>query len=117
MHYTPEHAARALGILESLLPMVTPRPEYDGLVAILRDPSRWRDAHDQFSAIRVNITLKNETYGKSDLDSLFAYIAENAAKTAYNCSGCSAPFDNDSFDWLLRCQQKFLDAVPNSPTP
>jgi len=110
--YTPEYAARALAILEELMPLVTPRPEYSGLVDILRDPSRWHEAHDQFSAIRVNITLRDETHGKSDLDSLFVYVAENAAKTGYNCSGRSAPFDNDSFDWLLRCRQKFLDAAP-----
>ncbi|MEI6329887.1 MAG: hypothetical protein WCP16_11675 [Pseudanabaena sp. ELA645] len=113
MHYTPEHAARALKILEDLLPLVTSHPEYEGLVAILQDSSRWHEAHDQFTAIRVNITLKNEAYGKSDLDSKFAYVAENAAKTAYNCSGSSAPFDDDSFNWLLRCQQSFLYAIPD----
>jgi hypothetical protein len=92
MDYRPEHAGRTLAILDELLPLVTPRTEYDQLVEILRDASRWSEAHDQFNAIRVNITLRDEVYGKSDLDSLFAYVAENAAKTAYNCSGCSAPF-------------------------
>jgi len=111
MDYKPEHAVQALAILDELLPLVTQRAEYDQLVEILRDASRWSEAHDQFSAIRVNITLRDEVYGKSDLDSLFAYVAENAAKTAYNCSGCSAPFDNDSFEKLLRCRDVFLEAA------
>ncbi|MBK1884763.1 hypothetical protein JIN85_20290 [Luteolibacter pohnpeiensis] len=111
MDYKPEHAARALAILDELLPMVTPRAEYDQLVEILRDAPRWSEAHDQFNAIRVNITLRDEVYGKSDLDSLIAYVAENAAKTAYNCSGCSAPFDNDSFEKLLRCREEFIGAA------
>jgi hypothetical protein len=111
MDYKPEHAARALEILDELLRLVTPRAEYDQLVEILRDSSRWSEAHDQLNAIRINITLRDEVYGKSDLDSLFAYVAENAAKTAYNCSGCSAPFDNDSFEKLLRCREVFLEAA------
>ncbi|MGJ8641113.1 MAG: hypothetical protein ACSHYA_17110 [Opitutaceae bacterium] len=110
MNYEPEHAARALAILEELQPLVTPQPEYIRLIEILREPSRWSEAHDQFTAIRVNITLKNEVDEKSDLDSLFAHLAENAAKTAYNCSGSAAPFDDDSFDRLLRFQQQFIDA-------
>lgn len=112
--YTSDHATRALEILESNLPFVSARPEYDTLVAILRNPDRWHEAHEPFNAIRVNVTLANEAYGKTDLDSAFAYIAENAAKTAYNCSGRSAPFDNDSYERLLRCEENFLDAVQKS---
>jgi hypothetical protein len=112
--YTSDHALRALTIMESNLPFVSARPEYDRLVAILRDPERWHEADDQFSAIRVNITLANEAHGKSDLDSIFAYVAEKAAKTAYNCSGRSAPFDNDSYERLLRCDDNFREAVQNS---
>ena len=110
MRYTPDHASRALQIVEALLPRVSPRPEYRELVEVLRQPARWHEAHALFNKIRVNITLPTESHRKSDLDSLFVYIAENAAKTAYNCSGRSAPFDADSFDWLLRCEQHFLDA-------
>lgn len=109
MKYTPQHAQQALDILERLLPRVTPRREYQDLVAILRAPARWKDAHDQFTKIRVNITLPSESHKKTNLDHYFAYVAENAAKTAYNCSGESAPFDNDSFHWLLKCEQEFLE--------
>ena len=109
MRYTPDHASRALTIVEGLLPRVSPRPEYSELVEVLRQPTRWHEAHALFNKIRVNITLPTESHRKSDLDSLFVYVAENAAKTAYNCSGRSAPFDDDSFDWLLRCEKQFLD--------
>jgi len=111
MKYTLEHAAKAREILTRLMPHVTPRSEYDELVAILEDPSRWKEAHEQFTRIRTRITLANERAKKKDLDACFAYVAENAAKTAYNCSGESAPFDKDSFQWLLRCEREFLDQL------
>ena len=109
MEYTPQHAQQALDILERLLPHVTPRQEYQDLVSIVRDPTRWKEAHAQFSKIRVNITLPSERQKKTNLDHYFTYVAENAAKTAYNCSGEPAPFDEDSFDWLLKCEQEFLE--------
>jgi hypothetical protein len=105
--YKPEHAARALAIIEQLYSFVSPRPEYRELIAILREPNRWNDAHALFSRIRTNITLPIERRQKQDLDAYFAYVAENAAKTAYNCSGSPAPFDNDSFEWLLKCEHEF----------
>ena len=111
MDYNPEHAALALSILERLLPRVTSHREYEELVEILRDKSRWHEAHALFNEIRVNITLPLEAHPKSDLDFYFVYIAENAAKTAYNCSGRPAPFDADSFDWLLRCEAEFLKQI------
>jgi hypothetical protein len=109
MQYTPEHASKALAVLERLYPLVSPRTEYDELFAILREPSKWKEAHSAFVKIRVNVTLPSEGEQKRDLDSLFVYVAENAAKTAYNCSGSSAPFDNDSFEWLLKCEKRFND--------
>ena len=109
MLYKPEHATEALAIIERLSPLVSPRTEYRELVAILREPARWNEAHALFRRIRVNITLPSESHKKQDLDAYFAYVAENAAKTAYNCSGCPAPFDDDSFEWLLRCEKDFND--------
>lgn len=109
MQYTPEHAVRALAVLERLYPLVSPRAEYDELLAILREPSKWKEAHSAFTKIRMNVTLPSESGQRRDLDSCFVYVAENAAKTAYNCSGSSAPFDNDSFEWLLRYEKQFND--------
>ena len=114
MLYTPSHAKRALDIVETYLPLVNSKAEYIELVEILRDQSRWKEAHDLFSRIRVNITLSFENEDRS-LEHYFAYIAENATKTAYNCSGESAPFDSDSFDWLLSCEKQFTEnsAIPS----
>ncbi len=111
MTYSEEHATRALEIIENLSPLVSHRPEYDELIAILLDSSRWHEAHSLFDQIRMSITLPFEREKISGLDSLFVYVAENAAKTVYNCSGSLAPFDEDSFEWLLKCERQFLEEV------
>ena len=107
MDYKPEHAAQALAIMERLSPLVSARAEYRELMAILRDSHRWKEAHALFNKIRVKLTLPSESRKKQDLDSYFVYVAENAAKVAYNCSGCPAPFDEDSLEWLLKCEKEF----------
>jgi len=123
MRYTPQHAAQALEIIRRLLPYVTEREEYRDLISILGNPTCWKDAHDQFSKIRTNITLPFEREKRTDLDAFYVFVAENAAKTAYNCSGEPAPFDSDSFRWLLRCEKEFLEKMKNEanhvpqPTP
>ena len=111
MKYTSQHAAKALEIMRRLSPYVAVRQEYLDLISILEKPTRWKEAHLQFTMIRTKITLPAERQKKKDLNSCFAYLAENAAKTAYNCSGESAPFDEDSFQWLLRCEKQFLDEL------
>jgi hypothetical protein len=109
MNYTPQHAERALDIMERLMVYVTERDEYSELIAILQAPNRWREAHELFRKIRVKITLPSEKRGEKNLDHYFAYVAENAAKTCYNCSHQPAPFDDDSFEWLLKCEEQFLN--------
>ena len=94
-----------------LSPRVPKRKEYLDLIAILEKPARWKEAHDQFSQIRTQITLTFERQKKKGPEAHFVFVAENAAKTAYNCSGEPAPFDNDSFEWLLRCEQEFLSEL------
>jgi hypothetical protein len=111
MNYAAVHAARALEIVETLLPHVVKRQEYVDLINILRDPSRWKDAHGLFTSIRCNITLPFEKSDTVTLNQCFAYVAENAAKTAYNCSGEAAPFDDDSFEWLLKSEQRFVEEM------
>lgn len=111
MNYAAVHAARALEIVENLLPHVDERQEYVDLINILKDPSRWKEAHGLFTSIRCNITLPSEKRDAVTLNKCFAYVAENAAKTAYNCSGESAPFDDDSFEWLLKSEQRFLQEM------
>ena len=115
MKYNAEHAEKALEIVNRLLPRVTLRPEYAELVAVLEDHERWHEAHALFNRIRVNITLPTEAHKGKDkgMDDYFVYVAENAAKTAYNCCehserGRSAPFDNESFDRLIKAERDFL---------
>jgi hypothetical protein len=114
MKYTVAHAAQALQIMEEFSGRVAPRAEYDDLIEILREPERWKEAHAQFQKIRVNITLPAEKLKCKGSEVYFSYVAENAAKTAYNCSGESAPFDNDSFEWLLRCKKEFVESLRSS---
>lgn len=116
MKYTPEHAAQALDIMERLSPFVSPHTEYQELIDLLRDRGRWWEAHALFGKIRVNVTLPSESHKKQDLDANFVYVAENAAKTAYNCSGCPAPFDNDSFQRLLSCERQFTQRLDETRT-
>ena len=58
---------------------------------IISSESRWKEAHDQFTAIR-RLSLKNV----SDTKSKYLFLAEKVAKITYNASGESAPFDSDS---------------------
>jgi hypothetical protein len=109
--YTPAHAAAALDIMRRLLPHVTPHEEYSELIEILATPSRWPEAHRHFTKIRVNITLKSDEQKETGLDSYFINVAENAAKTAYNCSGEPAPFDEESFERLLHAERLFMEAL------
>ena len=109
MKYTSEHAAKPLEIMERLLPQVTFRDEYDELISILRQPERWKEAHTLLKKIGVNITLPSENRRRKTLDFYFVHVAENAAKTAYNCSHKRAPFDEGSYEWFLRCEEEFLE--------
>ncbi|WP_146401132.1 hypothetical protein [Pseudobythopirellula maris] len=108
MKYSTEHAIRAVQIVENLMPHVSPHPLYAELNEVLLDHTRWHEAHGLFGRIRTEISLPNEAHKKNGLDALFACVAENAAKTAYNCSGRPAPFDNNSFGRLLTCEYEFL---------
>lgn len=109
--YAPAHAATALAIMQRLIPHVTPHKEYSELIKILRKPSRWPEAHRHFTKIRTNITLPSDAREEKGLDAHFINVAENAAKTAYNCSGKPAPFDHDSFERLLCAEKLFLAAL------
>jgi hypothetical protein len=114
--YTAAHAAKALEIMQRFIPHVTPHEEYSELADILGTPSRWPEAHRHFTKIRVNITLPSDARKEKGLDALFVNVAENAAKTAYNCSGEPAPFDHESFERLLSAEKLFLEALGRGDT-
>jgi len=97
--------------MQRLIPNVTPHKEYFELIEILGTPARWPEAHGHFRKIRVNITLPSDARKEKGLDAYFINVAENAAKTAYNCSGEPAPFDEASFERLLRAERAFLEAL------
>ena len=114
IEYTPKHAAQALEIITRLLPHVILHSEYTELVEILGNRHRWREAHELFGRIRCNISIPTDACHGNSLDDAFTRIAENAAKTAYNCSGENAPFDNASFIRLVNAEKRFLSILESS---
>ncbi len=107
--YPADCGLRAAENYARLLHFVRPRPEYSHLLAVISDRARWHEAHDAFSRIRVGVTLVRERHQSGDItaDDLFMYIAENAAKTAFNCTLTDAPFDDDSYDYFMQLVQDF----------
>jgi hypothetical protein len=66
---------------------------------MLGEPNRWPDAHDLFRVIRGKNLKATETEDKkAECQYLFEEIC---AKTLYNMSRSSAPFDPDSPYWIL----------------
>ncbi|PTQ85895.1 hypothetical protein [Agitococcus lubricus] len=61
--------------------------------------SKWIKAHNIFSQIREKL-LKSEKFDNQRLISQYLF-EEVCAKTLYNLSGQSAPFDLDSPYWIL----------------
>lgn len=67
---------------------------------MLGEPNRWPDAHDLFRVIRGKNLKATETEDKkAECQYLFEEIC---AKTLYNMSRSSAPFDPDSPYWIDR---------------
>ena len=61
------------------------------LYPIIDDKDRWKEAHEQFTKIRV-FGLENKNYEPKN----YLRLAELVAKVTYNASGQPAPFDSDS---------------------
>ncbi len=61
------------------------------LFTIIDNKERWKDAHEQFTKIRV-FGLDNKKYKPE----AYLLLAELVAKVTYNSSGQPAPFDSDS---------------------
>jgi hypothetical protein len=61
------------------------------LYPIIDDKDRWKEAHEQFSKIRV-FGLENKIYNPEN----YLRLAELTAKVTYNASGQPVPFDSDS---------------------
>ena len=108
--YPQKCGFQAAEIVTRLIPSVTMRPEYRLLVDVLTHPGRWHEAHDVFDSIRRTVTLVRERDKRpyTTADDFFIYIAENAAKTAFNCVATDALFDDDSYDYLLALERDFV---------
>ncbi|MDY3530303.1 hypothetical protein PG593_11035 [Riemerella anatipestifer] len=78
------------------------------LYPIINDIDRWKEAHEQFTKIRV-FGLENKNYNPEN----YLRLAELVAKVTYNASGQSAPFDSDSGHYIaslaLKATEYFED--------
>jgi len=78
------------------------------LYPIIDNKDRWKEAHEQFTKIRV-FGLENQNY-KSEY---YLRLAELVAKVTYNASGQPAPFDSDSGHYIasfaLKATEHFDD--------
>lgn len=90
---------RAASILDLCRQKWTPVPAVDAVASLARNPSRWREGHDHFSAVRA-LTLVEEKRRTNDVYYSLLFVAENTAKTIYNATPTMAPFDEDSPWWL-----------------
>ena len=75
------------------------RSTLDELHRTAGDRSSWKGAHDLFQRIRRK-SLEVSRRGDAKLDVQFGF-EEACAKTLYNFSGQSAPFDPDSPYWII----------------
>lgn len=98
----PEWAANILAACCQRVGRV-PKP-VQNVIQLASETKKWKRAHDAFSGVR-QLTLAAER----KLDHYLLYVAENTAKVIYNASGSSAPFDEDSGAWLVRCAKEFAD--------
>lgn len=78
------------------------------LYPIIDNKDRWKEAHEQFTKIRV-FGLENKNYKPEN----YLRLAELVAKITYNASGQPAPFDSDSGHYIpsiaLKTTENFDD--------
>lgn len=99
MNYSGDIVNDISRLLEFFRPYCADRETLDWLHSATTDRAKWQKAHGVFSHIR-NKTLKAERQG--NLPAVAQYLFEEiCAKTLYNLSGASAPFDSDSPYWVL----------------
>lgn len=75
------------------------RNTFDELLAMVQKPGRWKLAHGLFQRIREK-SLAADKAGNVVATAQYMF-EEVCAKTLYNLSGESAPFDADSPYWVV----------------
>ena len=86
-------------LIELLSTRSSDRKTLDELLLLCRDKGRWQKAYDLFNRIRLRnleAERKNDLQMKSQLS-----FEESCAKTLYNMTKPSAPFDLDSPYWII----------------
>lgn len=97
------------GFIRLFAPYCRDSETLDQLHRMLGNRGTWTNAHDLFDHIRRK-TLKAERAKKHAL--ICQYLFEEiCAKTLYNLSGKSAPFDADSPYWIIPNAIYFARAV------
>jgi hypothetical protein len=86
-------------LLEVIATGVSDRETIEELFRVIEDERRWKEAHDLFSRIRDK-TLRANKSGDRKLIAQYCF-EEICAKSIYNESGESAPFDSDSPFWVV----------------
>lgn len=74
------------------------------LYSIIDDKDRWKEAHEQFTKIRM-FGLENRNYKPED----YLRLAELVAKVTYNASEQVAAFDNDSGHYIASLALKIAE--------
>lgn len=86
-------------LLELFAERCDDRTTVDELLAMVRKPERWKLAHGLFQRIRKKSLTADRT-GNAVASAQYIF-EEVCAKTLYNLSGESAPFDADSPYWVV----------------
>jgi len=87
------------GLCELFASRSEDRTTLDEIVRMSSDRARWKAAHDLFQRIRAK-NLKMSKRNDARMEAQYGF-EEVCAKTLYNLSGESAPFDPDSPYWII----------------
>jgi len=100
----------AVEVLELCKHFVVEIPEIEQLCTVAKDPKRWLEAGEMFSAIR-KLALEQDSF--ETIRSMVFSLAENVAKVIYNASGKLPPYDHDSGYKIVSNLKKIVDRAEN----
>ena len=100
----------AVEVLELCKPLVEEITEIEQLCTVAKDPKRWLEAGEVFSAIRT-LALEQDSF--ETIQSMVFSLAENVAKVIYNASGKLPPYDHDSGYKIVSDLKRIVDRTEN----